>query len=523
MRATTPRHINEFLAHIEPLCLSRTESGDALITAVTTDSRSVRPGAIFCAIPGSRDDGAHYVDAALRAGAAAVVSQTPVPLPPGMPHALVTDAYAAAGRLAEVMLGFPARALRLYGVTGTNGKTTCAFLLRAILSRSGAKPGMIGTIHHAVGRDEQPAARTTPPPVRFQQLLRQMVDSGLDTAVIEASSHALQQRRMGTAKFAAALFTNLTHDHLDYHGTFEHYYQAKKRLFSEYLARNATAVINGDDEYGVRLVSELSDEKLPVQTCAFGHGPEATARITHTQLDWTGCRFDLTCPRYALPQQLESPLIGQHNVANVAGAVVLAASQGLPPSVIRDAVASFHGAPGRLQPIRCPAGFTAFVDYAHTDDALRHVLQALRQLEPNRILTVFGCGGDRDAAKRPLMGKVASALSDRVYVTSDNPRSEEPLRIIEQIAAGIAPAAECRRIPDRREAIRQAITDARRGDVVLIAGKGHETYQEQKGQHTPFDDVLEVRAAMTNLGLEPESGNASASEPGPVAVSSAVP
>jgi UDP-N-acetylmuramoyl-L-alanyl-D-glutamate--2,6-diaminopimelate ligase len=478
------------------LCSGVTGDLDTPVCGACADSRQVQPGNLFCAIPGARQDGAAFAAAAVRQGARAVVTVRPLDLSPAVPQLLVRDAYAAAGRVAECAAGDPARRLRLLGATGTNGKTTCAYILRHLLRAHGQVPGMVGTVCYDLGDHAVEADRTTPTPFELQDLFGRMLAGGCGWAVLEMSSHALAQRRAGTARFAGALFTNLTGDHLDYHKTMEAYFEAKTLLFTEYLEPGAPAVINVDDPYGQRLAEHLrrlgTVRPLTVGTQA------ADSVWEDVRLGFAGCRFRLRLG----PEEVEidSPLIGQHNVANLSCAAVLAHACGIPAPLIATALRECRGAPGRLQVLTSSSGVAAYVDYAHTDDALENVLRALRGLRPRRLLVVFGCGGDRDRTKRPRMGAVAARLADRVFVTSDNPRTEAPEAIMAEILAGIPAGTAVQADADRRQAIAQAIAAAAPGDIVLVAGKGHEPYQEIHGVKHPFDDVAEVRRAM---GLEP--------------------
>ena len=471
---------------------------DQTVTGVAVDSRLVKPGFIFCAIPGQKDDGAKYVAGALDAGAIAVVAQAPVAVPAGIAMIVVANANHAAGRLAATRYGHPTRQMRLLGVTGTNGKTTTAFLLNRLCEKAGELAGMIGTVQYSYGKTVIEADRTTPPALAIQTLFAEMAAAKVQTCILEMSSHALDQERLGDARFRGAIFTNLTGDHLDYHGTMENYYAAKKRLFSECLDPRGIAVINAGDPYGARLCQELRTERPDLQLIGFSLESGADWQITNVVFRLDGGEFDLESAGRRL--HLRSPLIGWHNAENIAGMALLALALGYPEPLIAETVRECAGAPGRLQPVVSPKGFAAYVDYAHTDDALKNVLQALRKLNPVRLTTVFGCGGDRDNTKRPRMGKVATALSDKVIVTSDNPRTEDPEKIIDQIVAGLEPGPAWRRLADRRAAIRQAVGEAVPGEIILLAGKGHENYQEIQGQKHHFDDAEEVRAAM---GLTP--------------------
>ncbi len=479
------------------LCTALHGDPETPIAGACTDSRRVRPGDLFCAIPGAREDGSRYAGDAVRAGARAVAAVRLLDLPAGIPQLVVSDAYAAAGRIAECAAGYPARRLRLLGVTGTNGKTTCAYLLRHLLRARGLTAGMVGTVCYDLGAREVQADRTTPMPDELQDLFGRMLEGGCTWAVLEMSSHALVQHRAGTARFAGALFTNLTGDHLDYHRTMPEYFAAKTLLFTEYLEAGAPAVINVEGDYGRRLAALLG---------AGGTCRVVTVGSANADCVWRDVRLGVDRCRFLLrlggeEVLVESPLIGQHNVANLACAAALAHACGMAAPAVAEALRSCRGAPGRLQAILSPRGVAAYVDYAHTDDALDNVLRALRALGPRRLLVVFGCGGDRDRTKRPRMAAAAAQLADRLYVTSDNPRTEDPQAIIAEILAGIPPGTPLHTDPDRRAAIRKAVADAEPGDIILVAGKGHEPYQEVRGVKYPFDDVREVRLAM---GLDAE-------------------
>ena len=488
---------SECLTALSDLCLDSRGDPSLLLSGASSDSRRLHARSVFCAIPGEHEDGAAYVPAALEAGACAVIAAHSLPeLPEHIAFALVSDAYASAARIAEIVSGCPARRLRLYGVTGTNGKTTVAFLLRDMFRAEGRETGMIGTVQYEFAGKVFPADRTTPMPFDLQPLLAQMVEAGVDSVVAEVSSHALAQRRMGVAKFAGAIFTNLTGDHLDYHKDLESYYEVKSRLFLESLSGAGHAVVNVDDPWGAILAEEIRSQGGSV--ASLGQSDTCDVRITDVELEFDGVAFTLGLP--GGKHRFHSPLIGLHNVYNASQAAALAVCAGVSPEVVSGAVSRSCGAPGRLQAVSSPRGFTAYVDYAHTDDALRNVLAALRHLQPGRILTVFGCGGDRDRSKRPRMGRVAAELSDRVYVTSDNPRTEDPESIIDEVLSGVPRGTSCVRLSDRAEAIESAIREARSGDLVLIAGKGHETYQEVDGMQHPFDDVDVVRTAIEQNG-----------------------
>jgi len=501
----TARPLHDFLEHIAAYTIAVHGDISGTISAVHCDSRLVEPDSIFVAVDGARANGVDYIPQAVAAGARVIVADKPLPpLPPGVVAVEVSQTYAVLARLAEMQYDFPSTRLKVYGITGTNGKTTSAYILRDIFRAAGIRTGMIGTVCYDCGDEIIAADRTTPPPLLLQQLLAKMVAAGIEVVVMEFSSHALVQRRYGGGRVAGAIFTNLTGDHLDYHQDLEQYYQAKRLLFSEVLADGATAVVNSDDPTGARLQSELratGAHKVIALTAAgvAGATPSApVAQINELRSGVAGTSLTLTSS--ALPTlRLQSPLIGSYNAYNLAGAAALALDAGIAPALIQAAISDCRGAPGRLEAYATPHGATVFVDYAHTDDALQNVLTALRQLQPRRLSVVFGCGGDRDRSKRPRMGRVAAELADQVWVTSDNPRSENPQQIIAEICAGIAAGSNVKVEADRRRAIAAAVTGAGAGQIVLIAGKGHETYQEINGQTFAFDDAAEVRGAIAAL------------------------
>lgn len=475
-------------------CLLASDGGsDAVaITGATADSRAVKPGYLFCAIRGAKLDGHDFIPQALAAGAAALVLERTIPgLPADQPWFLVRDAYHAAALVAEVAAGHPARDLRLAAITGTNGKTTSAYLLRAIFKAAGRRPGMLGTVEYDLGDGcPLPADRTTPTPFQLQDLFTRLRQAAAQPVVLEASSHALAQRRLGTARCLGAIFTNLTRDHLDYHHDFESYYQAKKSLFTDVCLHQAHRVVNLDDPYGRRLATELAAAGLPVTGFARENGTPAQVVVADIAARADGSTFTLNFTAQGQSLRLHTPLPGPYNIANAAGAAILARLWGLAPETIASALANCHGAPGRLQKVSPPGlPFQVLVDYAHTDDALDNVLTALRQLAPSQLIVVFGCGGDRDRSKRPLMALAAAQKADLVVVTSDNPRSEKPEDIIGEILAGLPAGTAHAAITDRRQAIRRALTAATPGAIVLIAGKGHEDYQEISGVKYPFNDA----------------------------------
>ncbi len=463
----------------------------------TSDSRQVQPGMLFCAMKGARLDGHDFIDSAVSRGAGAVLMEKCHDLPEGMPWIQVVEPYQAFGIVAELFAGKPAENLDILAVTGTNGKTTTACLLREIWRKAGRNTGMIGTVEYDLCGDKPVQAdRTTPTPFELQQLFAVLKSNGGDSAAMEFSSHALEQRRPGTMKCAAAVFTNLTQDHLDYHVTMENYYQAKKLLFTDFLRDGAPAIVNCDDEWGARLASELR-ERCNVAAYSFLKD-DCKYRFSIRSMNASGTEMEMRCGEEVFV--LTTPLVGSYNAYNAAGAAVCAHVMGIPG--FGEALAVCKGAPGRLEAVP-GAGrkFSVFVDYAHTDDALRNVLGTLRKLKGDggRLISVFGCGGDRDRTKRPLMAQAAAEISDMVFVTSDNPRTENPEDIISDILAGMPDGANFRAVMDRASAIEAAIRSAGEGDIVLIAGKGHEDYQEINGVKHPFDDRIIAAEIMDSL------------------------
>jgi UDP-N-acetylmuramoyl-L-alanyl-D-glutamate--2,6-diaminopimelate ligase len=439
------------------------------------DSRRVEPGTLFCCVPGLVTDGHDHAPQAAQRGACALVVERPVDV--ALPQAVVPSVRAAMGPLADRLFGEPSRALTVLAVTGTNGKTTTAFLQAAILAAAVHRTGLLGTIERRIGGVAEAAARTTPEAIDLHRDLARMVAAGDTACALEISSHALDQHREGGVRFAAAAFTNLTRDHLDYHPDMEAYFRAKARLFDGRCPR----AVNADDPSGRRLEAEA---RFAVDDAS------ADVRAEDVRLAADGTTFRLRSPWGDADVALN--LVGRFNVANALAAAASAGLAGVSLDAIVRGLGDLPGVPGRMQVVgREP---TVVVDYAHTPDALEHVLAALRPLTRGRLAVVFGCGGDRDRGKRPEMARVACALADRVLVTSDNPRTEDPLAIIADVMAGAGPDAEVE--PDRAAAIRRAVTEARTGDVVLVAGKGHEQGQEVAGVVTPFDDAAVVREVM---------------------------
>lgn len=529
------------------ICTSEAE--DIRITFVTSDSREVQPGCLFVAIAGDCHDGHHYIEEAVAKGCAAVLSEKEyVPPPPEVPVILITDTRAALGYIAAAFYANPAEELVMIGVTGTNGKTTTAWLIESVLQKAGAATGVIGTVNIRFRGEEKDSKLTTPEPLELQRILREMVDGGATHVVMEVSSHALEQSRMNGLYFDVAVFTNLSRDHLDYHPDMESYFEVKKKLFSHYLKDNGTAVVNLEtdhpgqaDRWGTDLSVFLKEvNRFRVVTCGLEKGDIQAAG---PEYGLKGIRAGIVTPEGDF--DLDSSLVGEINLRNIAGAAGCGFALDIPLETIREGLQNLKAIPGRLERVppygqAVPArrekftragergydisdtegvgdqedeGPVIFVDYAHTPAALEHVLNALRQLAGERLIVVFGCGGDRDKGKRALMGEVAGQLADIIILTSDNPRSEAVEDILADIERGllnqplsrvgtedlssVKPAYTI--IQDRSRAIKEAVAVGRPGDAVVICGKGHENYQLNSSGTIFFDDRLEAIAALNYL------------------------
>ena len=471
---------------------------DPEISSLSYDSRLAASGSLFFALPGAKTNGAEFAQQAADKGAAAVVAESRIP-DCGCPVVEVPDARAAMADIAASFYGHPDRSLKCAAVTGTNGKTTTAFLLKHLLDSASLRSGLIGTVKYVVGTEEIPAPRTTPESVDLQEMMARMRDSGSKAVAMEVSSHALVQKRARGIEFDAAAFTNLTQDHLDYHRTMEAYFEAKALLFESLAAqthKKGRAIINADDRHGHLLVERFGKK---VKTATFGRGVAADFRASAIRFDGTGSVFQLDAKRKSFLVRM--PLIGLFNIYNALAALAAAAACGVELRGAIAALASAPQVPGRVERVPGKRNFQVFVDYAHTDDALKNVLRTLKELKPARLITVFGCGGDRDRAKRPLMAAAAEELSDWTVITSDNPRREDPEAIIADVEAGMR-GTNFEKITDRERAIRHAIDLAAPGDIVLIAGKGHETYQEFADRRIAFDDVAVAGSAMANKKAE---------------------
>lgn len=467
-------------------------------SGVQGDSRRVRPGDLFVAVAGHREDGGKYAGAAMAKGAAAILSEAPL-RDFSKQTILVKDARRALACLASALNGWPSRALRTYGITGTNGKTTSAWLLREILRAGGINAGLLTTVKVEYGGREIPAARTTPDACELQSLMAAMQSAGCRSVVMEVSSHALDQQRVAYLRFAAAAFTNLSQDHLDYHGTMEAYFEAKKKLFAQLAQENsgAPAVCFRDAGYGERMAAYLAT--LPLRRITCGFTQESDLRAEEIVVTADGSRFTLAAPD-GQRRALCVHLAGRYNIANMLCAASLALEAGVPLDTVAAALQEAKPRWGRLERVNAQVPATVFVDYAHTDDALTNVLGTLREMTRGRLIVVFGCGGDRDRLKRPLMGRACAMLADWMVITSDNPRSEAPLSIIEEIIKGVTKGTVYEVEPDRRIAIRLALENSVAGDVVLVAGKGHEPFQELADRTVPFDDRQVVLEEAQKLG-----------------------
>jgi UDP-N-acetylmuramoyl-L-alanyl-D-glutamate--2,6-diaminopimelate ligase len=474
----------------------------AAVASVTSDSREVLPGSLFVALRGLKADGSSFAKDAIAKGAIAIVAEAPPPDGVAVPWLQVADARLALAALAAAFFDHPSQQLVLVGITGTNGKTTTSYLLASIFEAAGIRCGRIGTVGYQVGDREVDATRTTPEAPEVQRLLRDMVTQGCGACVMEVSSHALALGRVEYLHFSAAIFSNLTRDHLDFHRDMEDYFRAKRHLF-ELLPPGGIGIANLDDRRGAEFAAAAP---RPVT-----YAIDAAADVRPGPLSFSldGLSFEVRTPRGTIA--LRSPLVGRPNAYNILAAVATAMALDLPFNAIEKGIAVLALVPGRFQVVSSPSDdVRVVVDYAHTDDALKNLLETARPLATGRVITVFGCGGDRDRAKRPLMGAVAARLSDLIVVTSDNPRSEDPEQIIEEIKRGIVVPADRMppkgqlgpkatpwlAIPDRKAAIERAIKDAHGGDLILVAGKGHEKYQVIGDRVLPFDDVEVAKSAL---------------------------
>lgn len=486
----------------------------AKIGSLACDSRRVQPGALFFALPGTTVNGHLFIEKAVAGGATAVVLEDASFAPHGIPWIRVKDSRSVMGRLSARFNGNPTAGKPLVGITGTNGKTTTTYLIEAILAAAEIPAAVLGTISYRFGTTIIEASHTTPESIELQSALRQLGEAGAQAFVMEVSSHALEQKRVDGCHFDVGVFSNLTRDHLDYHGTMESYLKAKQRLFSELLQPSVPkplrrAAVNMDDPYGTAIVESCS---CPVITYGIRGGCDVRPADIVSSVN--GIKGTLLTPKGSF--QFSSQLLGSFNLSNILAAVSAGIGLDLPLEAIKSGIESHATVPGRMQRVANEYGVTCLVDYAHTGDALENVLSTLKKIATGRIITVFGCGGDRDNGKRPIMGRIAAGMSDFAIVTSDNPRTEQPLKILEQIKAGITPLGireyqleECDNVTEkgfvmqenRREAIRLAVRLARSGDIILLAGKGHEDYQIIGTAKQHFDDREEAAAAFAEKAL----------------------
>lgn len=489
--------LNELIQTVSPLAVDGPL--DHEITGITYDSRRVMPGNLFVAMRGVRTDGQRFVESAIDRGASAVVLEGESSFNPRATRIRVADARRSLALASAQFYNHPSQQLKVVGVTGTNGKTTTAFMVKAVMEAAGMSAGLMGTVQYEIGARVIPASRTTPESVEIQDMMSQMRREGCAGVAMEVSSHALELRRVDGVEFDVVIFTNLSQDHLDYHGTMENYFTAKTKLFT---SRSATgkacqAVVNADDEYGRRLIVRLGGENAVL---TYGVSNNAVIQAHDVRMSTDGTYFVVRTPRGS--RSITLPVIGRYNVTNALAAIAAGISLGINLETIERALATLRQVPGRLERVNADGAFRVYVDYAHTADALRNVLVTTSELTRGRLIVVFGCGGDRDKGKREPMGRVACELADLSVLTSDNPRTEDPREILQQIEAGF-PAGEqnrCMVIEDRREAIERALDIAKPDDTVLIAGKGHETYQEFANTVVPFNDRQIVEEYFTNLG-----------------------
>lgn len=482
--------IKELLKDAQVLNYPR-NGGNTDIRNVTIDSRRAKQGSVFVALSGTAVNGEDYVEDAVQRGVSAVISTAKHDV--NVPLWVCKDTHVALAAICSELYGHPEKKIKLVGITGTNGKTTTAYLLKSILEASGKRTGLIGTIKYEIGERIIPGDMTTPSTIEIYDYLSQMVGAGLEWCIMEVSSHGLAQRRTEGFNFDAAVFTNLSQDHLDYHKNMEDYFLAKSLLFKG-LSKDSRAVINARSEYYGRLKEMTA---APVYSYGIGSDCDVCARVLDMTL--SGAKFVLS--HAGKEFEIESPLLGEYNVNNVLAAAAVALSLGMDLESIKNGISLMDGVPGRVESIDCGQDFAIIVDYAHTDDALAKLLSTVRPLTKNRLIVVFGCGGDRDKMKRPKMGRAASEYADKLFVTSDNPRTEDPQQIINMIVEGVDKNKPCETYVERYEAIKMALNDAVGGDVVVIAGKGHETYQRFADHVKFFDDRVVVREILEKQGV----------------------
>lgn len=494
------KSLHHILSQLDVKHISGNE--DVQILDITADSRAVKDGSLFIALDGATVDGHNYVNQAVASGAKAIVVSKAVDISTSDVCVItVNDTRAAMMSIVPYFFDYPANKMRMIGVTGTNGKTTTTHMIRHILKAQGHKVGVIGTVHIMIGDTSYPIHNTTPDVVDLQHILHQMVEEGVAYCVMEVSSHALALGRIAGVEFDTAVFTNLTQDHLDFHKTFENYLAAKCKLFTQVSSDNQHkdnkgAVINIDDAYGPRVV-----EQTTAPTITYGTMGKGTLNATHIEMSTKSSEYKVVYNGESYDVSMNTT--GLFNVYNTLAAIGACLQEGIAMSSIDAALKTFSAVPGRFELIEEGQDFAVVVDYAHTPDGLQNILETAKAIKENRIIVVFGCGGDRDATKRPIMGRIAAEYGDVIYVTSDNPRTEDPVKIVEDVAVGVREALRAGTsyevIVDRREAINHAIHNARSGDIVIIAGKGHENYQILKEETIHFDDREEARRALKEI------------------------
>ncbi len=488
---------------IAPLRCKVVGDPDIEVASISLDSREVVSGTLFAAMPGVHVDGRSFIGEAVRRGACAVLAERAGEAVP-VTQVIVEDIRAALAEVSARFYGYPSRRLKLVGVTGTNGKTTTTYLIESILKEAGFAPGVIGTINYRYGGGTYPAPHTTPQALQLQKILKEMADSGATHCVMEVSSHSLEQKRVLGCVFSVAVFTNLTHEHLDYHRTMDGYFGSKKTLFKMAAEAGGVCAVNIDDEWGALIKKEFPGSL----TYSLKHGADICP-LGYSLLPGN-TEAEVSTPAGTVT--VGSHLVGEYNLRNILAAISAGCALGIDPKAQAAGIAALERVPGRLEKIEAsgPRRFNAYVDYAHTPDALERTLDALRKVTKGRLITVFGCGGNRDRLKRPEMGEVSARLSDITIVTSDNPRDEDPLEIIREVVSGIKGVDRCApgapsagkcymAIPERLEAIKRAVETARDGDTLLLAGKGHEDYQIVKGQRLHFSDFEALDSAIKGL------------------------
>ena len=466
--------------------------GQAEVTGLTCDSRKVSPGDLYFCLPGLRVDGHSFAQQAADKGAAALVVERKLPVE--LPQVLVEDARAAMSYMAQCFYGYPARGMRGVGITGTKGKTTTSFLVREIARHAGYKVGLMGTVCTSIGDKEEPASLTTPDPIDVQSLLARMRDAGCDFYVMEVSAHALDLRKLVGMQFDQGVFTNFSQDHLDYFGTMETYRKAKEKFFTPFYIRHA--VVNADDEAAPHMLGK-------VETTTFGVSKPADAYANDIEIHESGVSFVMSWKDVRLPLHLH--ISGIFNVYNSMAAAVACLEMGMDPEKVKEGLEAVTVVPGRIEPLPTHTPYRVILDYAHSPASLESILKTIREFTRGRLICLFGCGGGRDKEKRPIMGEISGRLADFSILTSDNPRLEQPMDILNAIEAGIKPTgAPYVVIENRREAIRYAMQMGKPGDVIVLAGKGHETYQDIGGQKLPFDEKVVVRELLHEMGGSPE-------------------